>query len=95
MNWFRVTWTFTAMIVSFSLILLALCWDTKTHFSGLDEKDDRTLAEKIFNRAYFVANHITTGSGDIVPKSLTARIITFIFFYVLVLEVTQLVTRGK
>lgn len=94
LNWFRGIWTFTALIVAFSMVLLALCWDTETHFKGLRPEEDRSVQQKVFNRCYFAANHITTGSGDIVPASLTARIVTFVFFYVLVLEITQLVTHG-
>lgn len=48
--------------------------------TNLSNERGRIWVEFIFNRLYFVLATMTTvGYGDIIPKSLRLRIITFIF----------------
>lgn len=91
-KWWIGVYRFFAAIALFGVLLLVVCHDTK-HFHGIEPEEDATNAQKLFNRCYFVANHVTTGSGDIVPATFRARVVTFFFFLWVVLQISVLLTQ--
>lgn len=83
---------FVAITFLFGVFLLLSCYDTK-HFKGLEPDEDDTIAKKFFHRCYYAANHLTTGTGDITPRTFRAKILTFIFFFLVVIEMFAYITR--
>ena len=77
-----------ATLSTFTMIFTLACWDSSTHFKGLEADKDSTLGQKVYNRLYFTALTMsTTGYGDITPKSSRARACV-----ILLLSVSMIVT---
>ena len=61
---------FSAMFI---FLFILLMYD-HTHWNGIDEKNDKTISEKLMNRFYFLSTTFSTaGYGDITPKSNVTR----------------------
>ena len=63
---------FGAMIV----FLFVLLYFDHTHWTGIDEKNDKTIGQKLMNRFYFLSTTFSTaGYGDITPVTTITRCI--------------------
>jgi hypothetical protein len=72
-------------ILLFTLYLLI--YDS-THFSGVEESDDKTIYDKIFNRLYFTVTTLSsTGSEDNTAKSKIMKINSIILQFILIVGV--------
>ena len=73
----QVLFTLSAACILMTLLLLVCCRDASLHFKGVDPDADCFLPSAIFTRLYFSGTTLTTtGFGDIVPLSRSARVIT-------------------
>ena len=61
------------------VFLFILLYFDHTHWNGIEEKEDKTIPDKILNRLYFLANTFSTSAyGDITPKSKITRCVIII-----------------
>lgn len=64
--------------VVYSVIYLACCYDAE-HWKGMDDGENHSFGDKLFNRLYFsIVTFSTVGYGDITPVSRTARSLVMI-----------------
>lgn len=78
-------------VLLFTSILTLVCWDTNKHFKGIDEESDKTWLQKFGNRFYFsTVTASSTGYGDVVPVSFTARAIVIGIIIVMLLNVISI-----
>jgi Ion channel len=79
-------------IVLFACIMTAVCKDAITHFKGINEEDDQTFLQKFWNRFYFsVVTVSSTGYGDVVPLSNTAKSLTIAIILVVMINVLSII----
>lgn len=71
-----------------SLFTLYLMLYDSTHFSGVEESDDKTIYDKIFNRLYFTVTTLSsTGYGDTIARSKIMKINSMILQFILIVGV--------
>ena len=65
-----------AVVLSFTF---AFTLFDHSHWAGLDENNDKTTMDKIFNRFYFTMTTFSSaGYGDISPQSKEARTVAML-----------------
>ena len=78
---------FGAMLF-FLVILLAF---DHTHWKGIDEENDETIAQKLINRFYFLSTTFSTaGYGDITPNTYTTKMIVIIIQFVVTIGLFEI-----
>ena len=68
---------FATVVLTFTLLFLLFCRDSKVHFNGIDR--DVLFIDAAFSRLYYTMMvATTTGLGEISPKSVTAKTLTML-----------------
>ena len=58
-----------------------------THFNGLNDKNDKNIIHKIFNRFYFSVTTLSSaGYGDITPITIETKILSILLQFVLIIS---------
>lgn len=80
----------TIFLILISFVVFSSFFDY-THFKGITAEEDDTIPKKIFNRAYFITNTISTiGHGDITPKSFIMKFTSMIIYILIILHIIGL-----
>lgn len=62
------------------------------HWIGINEEDDRTFINKLFNRLYFtMTTFSSTGYGDVSPKSKQLKIVVMIFQFLMTISIIDFI----
>ena len=58
-----------------------------SHFNGVNEKNELSLVNRIFNRLYFTVTTLSSSSyGDITPKTIEVKILSLLLQLVLIVS---------
>lgn len=75
-----------------SIFITILSLFDYTHWNGILEEEDKSIAKKIFNRYYFITTSLSTiGYGDISPKSYSCKFIVSLLQILVAIHVISIV----
>lgn len=80
------------LVLFFSILFTIFGYDSKD-WNGLEEEQDKTLSQKIFNRCYLSMISVSTiGFGDITPRTPVLKCIMMIYSLLILLHIYDLFT---
>ncbi len=79
------------ILITITFIIILSFFD-HTHWNGIEEKEDKSIIKKIFNRYYFITTTISSvGYGDISPKSYICKFIVSLLHIFVAVHVVSLI----
>tara|TARA_Y100000768_G_C23934663_1_gene661930 strand:+ start:1005 stop:1304 length:300 start_codon:yes stop_codon:yes gene_type:complete len=88
----KISGNVLALSLTFTILFTVLGYDTND-WNGIDEEEDMTLCQKIFNRFYFSIISVSTiGFGDISPKTKKLRLAMILYSFFIILHIYDLFT---
>jgi hypothetical protein len=82
----------TVIILAVSVTIL--CFFDYTHWTGIEEEEDKNIVKKIFNRLYFATTTMSSvGYGDVSPKSYGCRGVVMFVQILVILHILSVLGR--
>tara|TARA_B100000902_G_scaffold398154_1_gene463982 strand:- start:1366 stop:1656 length:291 start_codon:yes stop_codon:yes gene_type:complete len=86
----KTSYNLLILLVSFTILFTIFGYHSDD-WNGIDEENDKTLTEKLFNRFYFsIISASTIGLGDISPRTLQLKIIMIIYAFLVLVPIYNL-----
>ena len=84
--------TLLEILVIVCIFITILSFFDYTHWNGILEEEDKSIAKKIFNRYYFVTTTLSSvGYGDISPKSYSCKLIVSLLQILIAIHIINIV----